>query len=120
MVKVKMTWGSDRSFDRTSDIKEFATQAELDAYLQGVDDMDGWLDYDAEPVAPEPIKYAKVYQIDYLISIANKGSIATCRSCGTNLSEYSTRLKEIERCNQIEVKCNRCGCITRIIYWKDV
>ena len=47
LFKVKMIWGSDGG---SEDVKEFATQAELNAYLEGVADMDGWMEYDIEEI----------------------------------------------------------------------
>ena len=47
MKTVTIMWGGssipeEKRFVQTV---EYQTQAELDAYLQGVDDMDGWADY---------------------------------------------------------------------------
>jgi len=47
MVSVKIRWGSNSIPEKERFVQtvEFQTQAELDAYLQGVDDMFGWADY---------------------------------------------------------------------------
>jgi len=46
MFSVTIEWGKyTPKHERFITTVEFGTQAELDAYLQGVDDMDGWLDY---------------------------------------------------------------------------
>lgn len=48
MFSVTIRWGSNSIPEKERYIQtiEFQTQAELDAYLQGVDDMDGWADYE--------------------------------------------------------------------------
>ena len=112
--KIKMIWGEDRE---NSDIKEFDTQAELDAYLEGVADMDGWLAYDTEPVLP-PLPPAEHYQIDYLVACPSIHSICSCRFCGTNINIYREVIKSDLVRNQEEVKCARCGSVTQITYAK--
>ena len=44
---VEIEWGTEstRAENDTRTRKEFSTQAELDAYLEGVDDMDGWSEW---------------------------------------------------------------------------
>jgi len=47
MFSVTIMWGSNSipEEERFVCTAEFRTQAELDAYLQGIDDMDGWAGY---------------------------------------------------------------------------
>lgn len=47
MRSVIIMWGSNSIPEKERFVQtvEFQTQEELDAYLQGVDDMDGWMDY---------------------------------------------------------------------------
>jgi len=44
--KAKIRWGSDSSDDQEPSVYSYATQAELDAFLEGVDAANGWLDYE--------------------------------------------------------------------------
>jgi hypothetical protein len=44
--EVKIQWGSDISSDKPVKVYRFATQAELNAFFEGVDEASGWLDYD--------------------------------------------------------------------------
>lgn len=46
MPSVTIKWGKFfPEEERPVTIAEFETQAELDAYMEGIDDMDGWMDY---------------------------------------------------------------------------
>jgi len=48
MESVTIQWGTVASLDTESNppqTYEFDTKAELDAFLMGVDEMDGWLEY---------------------------------------------------------------------------
>ena len=52
MPIVKIRWGSEQTqeeiYEDEKDCQEyaFATQAEADAFLYGVSEMDGWTDYE--------------------------------------------------------------------------
>ena len=47
MFSVTIRWGKYVPKDeRLVTTEEFQTQAEVDAYLLGIDDMDGWADYE--------------------------------------------------------------------------
>ena len=60
MPSVTIRWGSNaiQENERPVCLAEFNTQVELDAYLEGVDDASGWMDYeimeDEEKDKPEP------------------------------------------------------------------
>ena len=60
IYSVSIRWGSNTIPENERPICQyvFKTQAELDAYLQGVDDGNGWMDYeiieDEEKSKPEP------------------------------------------------------------------
>jgi hypothetical protein len=43
MHSVTIDWGTDKEVRTT---KKFNTQAELDAYMEGIDDMIGWYRYE--------------------------------------------------------------------------
>ena len=52
MFKIEMAFGLDKTYEET---KEFKTLAEAQAYLEGIGDMDGWLNVytgDIEEVKP--------------------------------------------------------------------
>lgn len=48
MPSVTIRWGSNsiEEKERSVTTADFKTQAEVDAYLAGIDDMDGWADYE--------------------------------------------------------------------------
>jgi hypothetical protein len=41
--KVSILWGTDQEVEKTY---SFQSQAELNAFMKGVDEMDGWLKYE--------------------------------------------------------------------------
>ena len=44
--KVKITWGVTSWGDAQTKTYEFKTEKEMDAFLYGVDESNGWLSYD--------------------------------------------------------------------------
>ena len=44
--KVKITWGVTSLGDDQTKTYEFDTEKELDAFLYGVDEANGWLEYE--------------------------------------------------------------------------
>lgn len=47
MPAVKILWGSQPQLNETKPVEyEFDTPEELEAFLKGVDEASGWLDYD--------------------------------------------------------------------------
>ena len=44
--KVKITWGVTSWGDDQTKVYEFDTEKELDAFLFGVDEANGWLEYE--------------------------------------------------------------------------
>ena len=43
--KVKITWGVTSWGDDQTKTYEFETEKEMDAFLQGVDEANGWMEY---------------------------------------------------------------------------
>ena len=62
MLKVYVVWGECIDEDSKVVAYEFATQAELDAFLQGVDAASGYLDYFASTDRQEADDYLKEKQ----------------------------------------------------------
>ena len=59
-----------------------------------------------------PLFIPKDYDIDFIIL---DGELHDCRTCGTNLDIYSTRLEVDEiRPELYDVRCQRCGSVTTI------
>ena len=50
--RVRIVWGSSAEAHTPCDY-EFATKAELDAFLSGVDEAQGWLDYRIARIVPK-------------------------------------------------------------------
>jgi len=46
--KVSILWGTDQEVEKTY---SFQSQAELNAFMKGVDEMDGWLKYEIKETA---------------------------------------------------------------------
>jgi hypothetical protein len=46
MYTLKIMWGEFTDSTTTPEVYEFSTEAEREAFLWGVEEMNGWLDYE--------------------------------------------------------------------------
>lgn len=64
MINVYVMWGESPEDDSTPSTYTFATQAEVDAFLLGVAEMDGWLGYEVLDHPRHVVRKGEIIDLD--------------------------------------------------------